>query len=447
MPDLIAVIEAIALVPTSILLGLILVQYGILLFGRRERYQQAQGPGPSVSVLIPAHNEGRYIGRTIDSVLENGYPGRLEVIVANDGSTDNTADVLKAYIKKHGKDSKVNSTNDVKGSADAGIRVINTGHIGKSRAMNRMLGMARNDIVVTIDGDTRIERASLEKLVAPFSDSRVAAATGSMKIANHNRRLITWFQRLEYFGFSLFNEMCHRAKGMYCTAGTLSAFRRSVRTKMGGFNDRVLIEDKDFGLRLTASGHKIKYVPKAVAYTNSPEKWRHLLRQRFRWSRGGIQVIKKHRSMLFNRRFPGIGFFSLPVMGYWYFHSAIIILIFLQVLLGYNTYFLSGGVALSPDVVQYFVFWFSIFGAINLAYNTLTGVWPVTALAVLNIAIVALTYALILYSIKWMGERPGLRDAIAIVFMFPYWIVIMAVNLASNTEWFRQPALNKWDKK
>jgi cellulose synthase/poly-beta-1,6-N-acetylglucosamine synthase-like glycosyltransferase len=429
MPDLIAIIEAIALIPTSILLGLILVQYGILLFGRKEVHDS--GPSPSVSVLIPAHNEGRYIAKTVESVQHNGYPGKLEIIVADDGSTDDTPNILKELARK----------------SKQSIRAIRTNHIGKSRAMNRMIGMARHDIVVTIDGDTCIEKGSLEKLVAPFADGKVAATTGSMKIANHGHSVITWFQRLEYFGFSLFNHMCNKANGMYCTAGTLSAFRRSVLNEMNGFNDRVLIEDKDLGLRMRRAGHKISYVPKAVAYTNTPERWRHLLRQRMRWSKGGIQVIKDHRGLLFRRKLPGIGFFSMPVMSYWYFHSAIIILIALQVLLGYNTYFLSTGTAFSIDVAQYFLFWFSIFGAINLAFNTLTGVWPMTLLAVENILIVALTYVLMLYSIKWMGERIRLRDALAMVFMFPYWIIIMAVNLASNMEWFRRPGLNRWDKK
>lgn len=428
MPDIIAIIEAIALVPTSLLLVLILVQYGILIFGRRESHDS--GPSPSVSVLIPAHNEGRYIKKTVESVERNGYPGRLEIIIADDGSVDDTPEIIKGFTK----DGKIR------------IKSIRTNHIGKSRAMNKMIGMARNDIIVTIDGDTTIEKGSLEKLAALFSDSNVAATTGSMKIANHGHSVITWFQRLEYFGFSLFNYMCHKANGMYCTAGTLSAFRRSVMNDMKGFNDRVLIEDKDLGLRMRKSGHKISYVPKAVAYTNTPERWRHLLKQRMRWSKGGIQVIKDHRDLLFNRKLPGIGFFSMPVMGYWYFHSAIIILIALQVLLGYNTYFLSSGTAFSIDVAQYFLFWFSIFGAINLAYNTLTGVWPMTLLAIENILIVALTYVLMLYSIRWMGERLRLRDALAMVFMFPYWIIIMAVNLVSNVEWFRRPGLNRWDK-
>jgi len=420
------IIEAIALVPTSILLVLVLAQCGILVFGKKEEH--AAGRNPSVSVLIPAHNEGRYIKKTIDSVLGNGYRGRLEVIVANDGSTDNTADVLGSY------------------AGGSGVKSIRTDHIGKSRAMNRMIGMAANEIIITIDGDTLIEKGSLEKLVAPFSEPGVAATTGSMKIANHGHSVITWFQRLEYFGFSLFNHMCNKVNGLYCTAGTLSAFRRSVLREMKGFNDRVLIEDKDLGLRMRKAGHRISYVPKAVAHTNSPERWRHLLKQRVRWSKGGIQVIKDHRSLLFSRKLPGIGFFSMPVMGYWYFHSAIIILIALQVLLGYNTYFLSSGTVLSIDVAQYFLLWFSVFGAINLAYNTLTGVWPMTLLAVENVLIVALTYALMLYSIKWMGERLRLRDALAMVFMFPYWIIIMAVNLASNIEWFRRPGLNRWDK-
>ena len=133
-------------------------------------------------------------------------------------------------------------------------------------------------------------------------------------------------------------------------------------------------------------------------------------------------------------------------MSYWYFHSAIIVLIFLQVFIGYGNNFLSSGVVMSPEVAQYFLFWFSIFGAVNLAINTLAGVWPATPLNVLNILIVLMTYALMIYSIRWMGEKPGIRDAVAIIFMFPYWIAVMAVNVASNIEWPIKRSLNRWDK-
>jgi cellulose synthase/poly-beta-1,6-N-acetylglucosamine synthase-like glycosyltransferase len=419
-------IETIAIIPTAALLLLVIAQWSIIIFGRRERFLPLKHP--PISVLIPAHNEERYIGQTIDSLKGSGYPGKMEIIVTDDGSTDNTPAILKRYSRR------------------GLIRVFRTNHIGKSRAMNMMMKSARNPIIVTVDGDTVIENGSLEKLVAPFSDSRVAASTGSMKEANTNGGLLTWFQRLEYFGFSLFGDVCSRVGGMYCTAGTLSAFRKEVMVDLGGFDEKVLIEDKDIGLKIVKGGLKISYVPEAVAYTYTPEKLGHLVRQRFRWAKGGIQVLKRHKELYLNTEHPGVGFFSLPFMSYWYFHSAVIILMFLQVSLGYGQYFLSNGVFFSADVVQYFFSWFSIFGAISLAINNILGVWQATALSVLTILMVLLTYGMTIYSIIWSGEKPTARDVVAICFMPPYWIITMAVNLASNIEWFRSPKQNKWKK-
>jgi cellulose synthase/poly-beta-1,6-N-acetylglucosamine synthase-like glycosyltransferase len=426
MAELLAIIEAIALIPTTALFLLLVLQCCILVFRRGLQFQS--GGRPYLSVLMPAHNEGRHIREAIESVLNSGYRGRLELIVADDGSTDETPAIIREYSKK------------------GLIRAIRTDHVGKSRAMNRMLGMARGELVVTVDGDTRIDKGSLGKLAAPFADSRVGAASGSMKEANHGRNPLTWFQRLEYFGFSLFSEMCRRVDGMYCTAGTLSAFRKSALRKLGGFKERILMEDKDLGLRFVEAGWKVGYVPQAVAYTQTPESVGKLVRQRLRWGRGGIQALKQHKDAYLNRKYGGVGLFSMPFMSYWYFYSFVIIIIFLQVLLGYNAYFLSKGVAFSPDVLQYFFNWFTVFGAIFLAANNITGVWPATALSVLNVAIVVMTYGLMLYSVRWMGERVGVRDIVAMCFMFPYWILIMAVNLASNVEWFRKPALNRWKK-
>jgi len=419
-------VESIAIIPTFFLLIVVLSQYLVLIFKPKKKI--IGNSKPSVSILIPAHNEGAYLRKTIESILNSDYNGKKEIIVIDDGSVDDTPRIIREFKKKRL------------------IKSIRTNHIGKSNAMNRGLKLAKNEIIVTVDGDTIIEKGSLDKLLAPFSDKKVAATTGAIKVVN-SRRLITWFQRVEYLYFSFYKSLCDRLDGIIWVSGTLSAIRKKCLKDEKGFNPRVLLEDMDLALKLIKKGYKIHYISDAIALTHAPEKIKDLARQRFRWLRGGIQMMKQHFDMYFNKKYFGSGFFSLPLMSYWYFHSLITgILIFLQVILGYYNYFYVYGNILSFNVLTYFFNWFSVFGIINLTYQTVIGNFPLTLLNFLNIIVVALNYAIYFYSIKWFKEKLTLKDLFAFIFMFPYWVFLMIIQIYSNIEWFSEKARNQWNK-
>ena len=417
-------IENIALIPTVFLLVVVFSQYLILFFkpkkGIRGNYK------PAISVLIPAHNEGKYLRKTIESVLNCGYRGKKEIIVIDDGSTDNTPQIIEEFKKKKS------------------IRSIRTDHIGKSKALNEGLKLAKNGIIVTVDGDTKIERGSLDKLLAPFSDKKVAATTGAIKVAN-TKKLLAWFQRIEYLYYSFYKHLCDRIDGVICASGTLSAFRKKCLRK--GFNPDVYSEDIDFTLNLIKEGYRIRYVPEAIALTHVPEKIKDLAKQRSRWCRGCIQVMKRHFDLFFNKEHVGPGFYTLPILSYWYFHALIMgILIFLQVFVGYYSFYYLNGNIVSFEVGKYFFYWFSIFGIMNLAYQIIVGNFSLKLLYVLNFLVVILTYAIYLYSVKWSREKITMRDVFSFVFLFPYWIFIMVIQGFSNIEWFISKAKNWWKK-
>jgi cellulose synthase/poly-beta-1,6-N-acetylglucosamine synthase-like glycosyltransferase len=178
-----------------------------------------------------------------------------------------------------------------------------------------------------------------------------------------------------------------------------------------------------------------------------PERLKDLWRQRVRWTKADIQIAKRYRNMYFNRKRGGAGMFSLPVMTYWQFHAcALIILIALQIILGYNQYFLSNGTVFSGEVAKFVFGWFSLFGIINLGVNTALGVWPLTLLSGLSIFAIAASYVLYIYSIFWLGEKPGIRDIVVFFFMFPYWLITMAAQVVGLAEWFRGEGRNWWEK-
>jgi cellulose synthase/poly-beta-1,6-N-acetylglucosamine synthase-like glycosyltransferase len=417
-------VENLSLIPTIFLLIIVILQYAIFIFKRKKKIHGSLKP--AISILVPAHNEGKHLRDTIKSILSSGYKGKKEIIVIDDGSIDNTPQIIKEFKKK-----KL-------------IKAIRTEHVGKSRALNEGLKLAKYEIIVTIDGDTKIEKGSLDKLVAPFSDKKVVATTGAIKVAN-TKKFLTWFQRVEYLYFSFYKELCDRLDGIIWASGTLSAFRRNwLKT---GFSPDLYMEDADIALRLIKHGYKICYVPNAIAYTFVPENIKDFVKQRSRWLRGGIQIIKKYFNLFFNRRYAGVGFFTLPMMFYWYFHALIMgVLIFLQIFLGYYNFYYVHGNVISFEVVKYFFYWFSIFGIINLAYQIAIGNFPLKLLYALNILLVVLMYAIYIYSIRWFKEKITAKDVIAFIFMFPYWILLMVIQNYSNIEWFKSRARNWWEK-
>ena len=424
--NMLQIIETIAVVPTLFLLIVILLQYSILILIPKRK-----NPGKfksSVSIIIPAHNEGMYLEKTINSVLSCGYVGKKEIIVIDDGSTDNTPEIIKKYEKRRL------------------IKSIRTDHIGKSRAVNRALKLAKNEIIVTVDGDTKVEKGSLDSLLAPFYDEKVAATTAAIKIANTNK-FITWFQRVEYIYFSFYKSLCDRLNAIIWVSGTLSAIRKKFIMHEKGYSSKTFVEDIDLALRLIKKGYKIRFVPDATASTFAPETIKSLAKQRLRWLRGGIQIVKKYFKFFFNRKYFGPGFFSLPLMLYWYWHSLVMgLLILLQIAVGYYNYFYIYGNVLSFEVIKYFFYWFSVFGIINLFYQILIGNFPLTFLSALNIIVVGLTYFIYIYSMRYFREKITIKDIIALIFMFPYWILIMSIQIFSNVEWFKTKSKNWWNK-
>ena len=419
-------VELLAIIPTAILLAVLFSQ--LLILSLRRPVKFLVGYTPSVTVLIPAHNEGEHIKATVDAVLDSGYPGRLSAIVINDGSTDNTGRILKAY------------------SRNSRVRVLNTNHIGKSRALNKALGLARSEVVITIDGDTRLERGSIERLVAPFSDKAVAATTGVIKVQN-TRKPLSWFQRLEYLNFAFFKSVCERINAVIAASGPLSAFRRKALVEAGGFSPHTFLEDFDVALKLIKRGHRTRFVDDAFCYTFVPEGLWELAKQRFRWTRGGAQIIKTHFDMFLRRKYRGPGMYSLPLLSYWYIHSVLIgIALVLQIALGYYDFFLANGVVFSMDVARYFFLWFSVFGIINVAWMVLIGEWSLTLLSALNMLLLTATYGIFLMALREFREPFTLKDLIAFIFMFPYWLVLLFVHSLSNVEWWKKRGSNWWEK-
>jgi cellulose synthase/poly-beta-1,6-N-acetylglucosamine synthase-like glycosyltransferase/peptidoglycan/xylan/chitin deacetylase (PgdA/CDA1 family)/spore germination protein YaaH len=258
-----------------------------------------------ISVLIAAYNEEKVIAETLRTVLAADYQGEIEVIVVDDGSGDQTSAEVETVA-----------------ATDPRVRLVRQQNGGKARALQRGLAAIRADIVVFLDADTHCQPDTIRHLVQPFSDAAVGAVSGHAKVGNL-RTFIARCQGLEYTcGFNLDRRAYTRWNCMTVVPGAISAMRKTSIDNAGGLSLETLAEDTDLTLALHKRGQKIVYVPEAIAWTEAPETVRTLARQRFRWAYGTLQCLWKHRDMVFNWKYRGLGWFSLPSV--WFFQIVLV---------------------------------------------------------------------------------------------------------------------------
>ncbi len=264
-----------------------------LIQARRERAFVDTGFRPRVTVLVPAFNEEKVIARTVSSILEGGYEN-LEVLVIDDGSTDNTSGVVQGMA-----------------DLDPRVKLLTKPNGGKADAANAGLAVASGEIVVAVDADTIVTRGAIEAMVAHFADETITAVCGNVEVGNV-RSLITRFQAIEYVTSQNFDR---RAFALLNTVtvvpGALGAWRRDAVRAVGGYSSETLTEDADLTLTILRAGGRIAYEPRAIGRTEAPESVSALLKQRFRWTYGTYQCLFKHRRAFFKGT---LGWVGLPNM-------------------------------------------------------------------------------------------------------------------------------------
>jgi cellulose synthase/poly-beta-1,6-N-acetylglucosamine synthase-like glycosyltransferase/peptidoglycan/xylan/chitin deacetylase (PgdA/CDA1 family) len=268
---------------------------------QRRRPDWSWGPPVTepVSVIVPAYNEKEGIEAAVRSLAGGDHPG-IEVVVVDDGSTDGTAALVERMALPN-------------------VRVIRVPNGGKPNALNTGIALARNDIIVTVDGDTVFERDSIRMLVQPFADPAVGAVAGNVKVGNSERMVAAW-QHIEYvIGFNLDRRLYEVMNCMPTVPGAIGAFRRAALIQVGGISDETLAEDTDVTMAMCRAGWRVVYEERAKAWTEAPTTLEQLYRQRYRWSYGTMQAMWKHRRALLDKgpsgRFGRVGLPFLALFG------------------------------------------------------------------------------------------------------------------------------------
>ena len=249
---------------------------------------------PSLSVLVPAHNEEKVIARTIEGLMETDYPNK-EIIVIDDGSKDRTLEISNTYKKQ--------------------VKVLHKEHGGKASALNHGLAYAKGEIVVIVDADTIIGREALKQVVKGFgTDKNVAAVAGNIKVRNRMNWL-TWCQALEYIaGIEIIRRAFDFFGSITIVPGALGAFRRTALEEAGSYHKDTLVEDFDATIKVLKSGFVIQGSTTSTAYTEAPQTLHDFYKQRKRWYRGNVQVLTRHMEALFNPRYAFLYKLAFPFM-------------------------------------------------------------------------------------------------------------------------------------
>jgi biofilm PGA synthesis N-glycosyltransferase PgaC len=302
---------------------------------------------PTISVIAPAYNESESIVENIRTLLSLYY-NDYEIVVVNDGSTDDSMDkMIEAYDLE-----KVNYYFDYRLSCERilgvyksknrsfkKLMVVNKRNGGKADSLNAGLNVTKNELVVCIDADSIMEQDALLKLVKPFleeKDKKVIGAGGVIRIANSceisggvikrihlPKQWLARAQVMEYTRAFLMGRMAwSQMGGLLLISGALGMFKREIVIKAGGYRTDTVGEDMELVVRIRRYmaerdlDYLVEYIPDPLCWTEVPDSLKVLARQRSRWTRGTIETLFTHKKLFFNPKYGKLGTLGYP---YWFF--------------------------------------------------------------------------------------------------------------------------------
>lgn len=239
---------------------------------------------PTVSILIPAHNEEVVIKETLEAMLKLNYPAdKLEIIVINDNSKDNTGAIAEAYAQRHGQIKVVHTKPPLAGK-------------GKSCALNQGFAHSTGEVIIVYDADNLPEPDAVYHLVLGLvKDRKAGAIVGKFRVFNARKNILT---RLIHIETLTFQWLAQAGRwfwfGMTTIPGTNFAIRRTILEKLGGWDEKALSEDTELSIRVYNLGYYIRFFPAAITWEQEPESWKVWWKQRTRWARGNIYVLTKY---------------------------------------------------------------------------------------------------------------------------------------------------------
>jgi biofilm PGA synthesis N-glycosyltransferase PgaC len=315
---------------------------------------------PKSPIIIHIQGINETIGYTIlpqkcenyDIIIENQalrkkcieHSKNLEIIIMDDGSKDATYKIAKKFEGNfEGKD----------------IRVLTKKNGGKSRALNFAIERSSGELVMCVDADSKLEPNAVELMARYFiANNDIVAVAGSVFVSNRVN-VLTKLQALEYIeGLNMVRNAQAFLKLVNIIPGPIGMFRKDIILEVGGYEHDTFAEDADLTLKLIKKNYKIDFEPDAIAYTEAPDELLDLLKQRYRWTRGILQAIRKHSKYLWTKgeswNFTFVLWYMLFEAIFWPFMD-----LFATVLVLYISFIQGSNVLL--------FYWWSLFTIVDIA--------------------------------------------------------------------------------
>ena len=251
---------------------------------------------PKVSIIVPCWNEELTVSKTIDSLLNLDYPkDKLEILAVDDGSTDNTWQVLKKFEQ------------------NPQIKIFKKENGGKHTVLNFGIEKCTGEYVGCLDADSYVDSNALKNIIMYFQkDSNAVSITPSVKIYKP-QNILQMMQKVEYGWGILLRKMLSYLGALYVTPGPFSIFKKDLFKIIGPYRHAHNTEDMEMAMRIQKHKLKINNSHNAVVYTVAPDTIRKLVRQRLRWTYGFIKNVIDYRFIFFKKEYGNLGIFILPM--------------------------------------------------------------------------------------------------------------------------------------
>ncbi len=360
---------------------------------KRRLTERNSNTAPSVAIIVPCFNEENTIASTTESLLKLEYPKEnLSIILVDDGSTDNTANVMARYAR-HPR-----------------ISIHTKENGGKHTALNAGIRIAEDaDIIGCLDADSFVEPDALGFAITAFDRPEVMATTSAMSV-HAPKNLIQHMQYAEYiFGITM-RHILSSMNSLYVTPGPFSLYRMEVFKKIGYFSHGYQTEDMEMALRMQKAHMLIENSPRVRVYTKAPSTITALIKQRMRWTSGFLRnMLFEYRGLIGNPRYGvlGIGVLPLSIFSIITVAGLFLFSVFQIISNMIHMFIVSRGIPLSYILTPHTFDWFY---------------FPITTLLLVGIVLMSMTIIFMIIG-KQISRTPGKLTKSTASYILLYWII------------------------